>query len=127
MNRSTLRSVILITGLITALVHLVYLNVTIFNAEGHIDLLFTLNGLGYLGLLGLFFFQPTFVVEQWDFFHYIFMAFAGVTIIAFFILGGTGFGGSAVDPVGYLTKLDELILIIALWMHMRQGQPTPSV
>ena len=122
MNRSTSRTVILITGLITALVHLVYLNIVM----GQLDPLFTLNGLGYLGLLGLFVIQPTFVAEQWEFFHYVFMAFAAVTIIAFLLVGGTGFGGTEVDPVGWLTKLDELILIIALWSHMRAPQESAS-
>lgn len=127
MNRSSLRKVILVTGLITALVHLVYLNYVIYTSEGHLDLLFSLNGLGYLGLLGLFFLQPAFVAEQWDFFHYVFMAFVAVTIMAFIILGGTGFGGTEVDPVGYATKFDELILIIALWMHMKQGRASVSM
>lgn len=126
MNRSTSRSVILITGLITALVHLVYLNYVIYTTQGHLDLLFSLNGLGYLGLLGLFVMQPTFVAEQWEFFHYVFMAFAAVTIVAFLVLGGTGFGDTEVDLVGWLTKLDELILIIALWSHMRAPQVSAS-
>lgn len=120
MNRSTLRGVILVTGLITALVHLILLNIPFIQKTGSPDILFTLNGLGYLGLLGLFFLQPAFVAEQWDFLHYIFMGFTAVTIVAFFVLGGTGFGGTEVDPVGYATKVDELILIVALWMHKGQ-------
>lgn len=127
MNRSTSRTFILVTGLITALVHLVYLNYVIYTTEGHLDLLFTLNGLGYLGLLGLFVMQPTFVAEQWEFFHYVFMAFVAVTIVAFLVLGGTGFGGTEVDPVGWLTKFDELILIFALWSHMRAPQESASI
>lgn len=125
MNRSALRGVILVTGLITAGVHLIVLNIPFLRETGSPDILFTLNGLGYLGLLSLFFTQPTFVAEQWDLFHYLFISFAAVTIVAFFILGGTGFGGTEVDPLGYLTKLDEVILIAALWMHKGRG-PEPS-
>lgn len=117
MSDRALRTVILIAGLTTALVHLVVLNIIIFTSEGHLDLLFSLNGLGYLTLLGMFFLAPTFVEEQWSFFHLIFMGFAAVTIVAFFILGGTGFGGTEVDPLGYFTKVVELILIGALWIH----------
>ncbi len=127
MNRSTLRGVILVTGLFAAGVHLVVLNIPFVRETGSPDILFTLNGLGYLGLLALFFTQQRFVAEQWDLFHYLFMSFAGITIVAFFILGGTGFGGTEVDPLGYLTKLDELVLIVALWLHMRQEpQSTPA-
>ncbi|MFP3853908.1 MAG: hypothetical protein ACLFWD_06405 [Anaerolineales bacterium] len=125
MSKRFLRAVVLITGLITALVHLVVLNITMIQTKGSPDLLFTLNGLGYLGLLALFFMEPEFLAEQWDFFHYVFMAFAAVTIVAFLLLGGTGFGGTQVDPVGWLTKLDELILIIALWLHSRKS-PAPT-
>lgn len=117
MSDRALRTVILITGLVTGLVHLVALNFIMYSSQGHLDLLFSLNGLGYLTLLAMFFLAPTFIKEQWDFFHFAFMGFAAVTIIAFFILGGTGFGGTEVDPLGYATKLDELVLIIALWAH----------
>jgi hypothetical protein len=117
--RSTLRTVIIITTLITALVHLAVLNYLIYTSEGHLDLLFSLNGLGYLTLLGMFVAAPAFIDEQWDFFHYMYMGFAAVTIAAFFVLGGTGFGGTEVDPLGYFTKAVELILIIALWQHRK--------
>jgi hypothetical protein len=117
MDTRGIRNVILVTGLITALVHLVVLNVIIFNSEGHLDLLFSLNGLGYLTLLGMFFLTPSFVLEQWDFFHFAFMGFAAVTILAFFLMGGTGFGGTEVDPLGYFSKAVEVSLIAALWIH----------
>lgn len=127
MSKSTVRTVIIVTGLFTAIVHLIVLNIGFIQELGRPDLLFTLNGLGYLGLLALFFLEPVFLLEQWDFLHYIFMAFAVVTIIAFFILGGTGFGGTQVDPLGYATKLDELILIVALWIHKGMDEMAPSI
>jgi len=109
MNKSVLRGVILVTGLITAMVHL-YLNVMM----GHIDLLFTLNGLGYLGLLAAFFFNLPWISRQRVQLHYLFMLFAAVTIVAWFILAP-----NKSDPLGILTKVDELILIIALFLHLR--------
>lgn len=108
MNKSVLRGVILVTGLITAMVHL-YLNVRM----GHLDPLFTLNGLGYLGLLAAFFFNLPWISRQRTLVHYLFMLFAAVTIVAWFILGDMG------DLVGILTKIDEAILIIALFLHLR--------
>lgn len=106
MNRSTTRTVILITGLITALVHLIVLNLR------GLSPLFLLNGLAYLVLLGLFFFNPTIVAERRRLFHFAFMAFTAVTIIAFVLVG---------DPAnwfGWATKVDEVVLLVALWMNM---------
>jgi hypothetical protein len=102
-----------VTAAITALVHLIWLNITFLQEYGSPDLLFTLNGLGYLGLLAIFLTKPDFLADQWEFFHYIFMAYAAVTILAFFLLG------SFSDIVGWFTKVDELVLIVALWMNLR--------
>jgi len=109
MTRSTLRAIILVTGLITALVHLVLLNVLM----GTIDPLFTLNGLGYLGLLASLFLDLPVVSKQRTLVHWAFMAFAAVTILAWVVMG------RPYNALGYVTKLDELILIAALFLHLR--------
>lgn len=119
MSKSTLRAVILITGLITGLVHLVLLNVS-FLRGGSLDPLFTLNGLGTLAFLVLFFWDPDFVEKRRKLLSYAFMLYIFITIVAFALVGGTGFGGTEVDPVGYATKIDEIILIAALWMYARK-------
>ena len=119
MNRSTLRTSIIILGLITALVHLVLLNIGYLRETGRPDILFTLNGLGYLGLLGAFVLNPGFLGGQRRLVHYAFMAFAGITILAFLAKGGTGFAGRPFDPVGWATKLDEVLLILALWRNVK--------
>ncbi len=108
MNKSVLRGVILVTGLITAGVHL-FMNVVM----GHFDLLFTLNGLGYLGLLTAFFFNVPWISRQRALLTYLFILYAVTTIIAWFILG------SMTDPIGISTKIDEVILIIALFLNLR--------
>jgi hypothetical protein len=117
MRQRSLRIIIVVTGLFTALVHLFVLNYLMYTGAGHLDLLFSLNGIGYLTLLGLFTLEPAFLVEQWEFLHYTFMAFAAVTIIAFLILGNPA------DVLGWITKADELILIVALWLHQRGAIP----
>jgi hypothetical protein len=119
MSRSALRTSIIVLGLITALVHLVLLNLSFVRTTGSLDLLFALNGLGYLGLLGIFIINPGFLAGQRRLFHYAFMAFAAVTILAFLAKGGTGFGGRPFDPVGWVTKIDEVLLILALWQHAK--------
>lgn len=109
MSRSTLRAVILITGLITALVHLILLSVLL----GGVSVLFVLNGLGYLALLAAFFLNLPFLAGRRRLVHYAFIAYTLVTILAW-IPGGLR------NAVGYLTKLDEVILVLALWQHLRQ-------
>ena len=115
MSRSNLRSVILITGLVTALVHLVVLNISYLQEEGRPDVLFTLNGLGYLALLAAFRFRPGFVSRQSELLHYVFIAYTAATIGAWVLFGSR-------DLTGWTTKLDELILIYALFAHLRAEQ-----
>src|SRR3970040_392000 len=105
MNRSTLRTGILIFGLITAGVHL-YLNVRL----GRFDPAFTANGLGYLALLAAFFFNPPLLVGRERLLHYVVMGFAAVTIVSFLAIGDKG------DLLGWATKADEVLLIAALWL-----------
>ncbi len=108
MNRSSLRIAITILGLITAFVHGVLLNISM----GHIDLLFTLNSLGYLALVAAFFFNPSIVAGRRRLLSYAFMAFAAVTVLAWVAIG-------ARTTLGYATKVDELLLIAALAMNLR--------
>ena len=109
MNRSSLRVLITILALITAFVHLVLLNI----GMGRIDIPFTLNGLGYLSLVGAFLFNPSVVAGRRRLLSYAFMAFAAVTILAWVVMG------RPYTALGYVTKLDELILIAALFLHLR--------
>jgi ABC-type microcin C transport system permease subunit YejB len=109
MNRSTLRAVIIVTGLITALVHLVLLN----TGMGKIDPLFSLNGLGFLALLAALFLNLPVVSRQKALVHWGFMAFTAVTIAAWVVLG------RPYTPLGYVTKAVEVVLIAALYLHLR--------
>lgn len=108
MNKSTLRTIVVVAGLATAVIHL-FLNVLM----GKLDILFTLNGLGYLALTGAFAFNPPALRGQRRLLHYAFMAYAAVTILAWFVLGSLG------DPLGIVTKLIEAVLIWALAMHLK--------
>lgn len=114
MSRSTSRTVIVITTLITATVHLIVLNIPFIRDTGSPDILFTLNGLGYLGLLVLFLWNPAIVAERRDLFYYAFIGYTLVTILAWAVMGSR-------DLVGFGTKLDELILIAALWQQKQAG------
>ncbi|HSB90988.1 MAG TPA: hypothetical protein VLD63_13305 [Anaerolineales bacterium] len=108
MNRSTLRIVIAVLGLITAFVHGVLLNMSM----GKVDVLFTLNALGYLALVAAFFFNPSIVSGRRRLLSYAFMAFTAVTIVAWVAIGQR-------SSLGYLTKVDELLLIVALALNLK--------
>ncbi len=115
MSRSTLRAVILVTGVITALIHLVLLNLF-----GQLFPMFILNGLGYLILLGAFYFNPSIVATRRTLLHWVFIGFTALTIIAWFLLADLS------APLGIITKIDEVVLIIALWLHMSQEQQSAA-
>lgn len=128
MSKANLRRVVLITGLITTLVHGVLLSAQL----GELSVLFILNGLGYLGLVAAFAALPeSFLNKEVRVeisgrmirigpsgttvrvaLHYLFSGYTGLTILAW-IPGGTR------DFMGWATKLDELILIYALFAHLR--------
>jgi len=107
MSKQTLRYAILVLGLITGVIHTVILPLL-----GFEWLLMPLNGLGFFVLTGLVFFDPAFLFGQRKLIIYLFMAYTLVTIVGFFVLNSAPF-----DPISIITKLDEVLLIIALWLY----------
>jgi hypothetical protein len=114
MKHSVLHGVILVSGLITGFVHLVMLGLL----PEDKDVLFTLNGLGYLGLLALFFANPSAVASRRSLMHYVFIGYTAATVLAWVAIGQR-------DAFAYLTKLDELVLIAALFAHLRSPSDRP--
>lgn len=106
MSKQTLRYAILVLGLITGVIHLVILPLL-----GFEWLLMPLNGLGFLVLTGLVFFNPAFVSERRTLLMYGFMAYTLITIVGYFVLN------SAYDTIGIIAKVDEVLLLIALWLY----------
>lgn len=114
MSKSSLRTIVIGLTLITALIHLVVLNIGIYQDQGQIDILFTLNGIGFLVLLLAFLDKIPFLRGKESLIHYSLIGYSLITIIAFFALSGSGM-------LGYLTKLDELLLSIATYMHLQKS------
>lgn len=115
MNRN--RWIITILTLFTAVVHLVVLNFRDFSqifVVGDLHQLFFLNGLGYLVLLTCL--LTGFPRGQQRLLHYAFMAFAAVTIIAWYVVNKGDFS----SILGVSTKVAELALIIFLWFDLRE-------
>lgn len=76
------------------------------------DLLFILNGLGYLALLAAYFLPLPVVKENRRLVRWAFMGFAGVSILAWVAIGDKSWPDGA---LGYITKLIEIALIALLW------------
>jgi hypothetical protein len=105
MSKQTLRYGILVLGLISGVIHLIILPLL-----GFEWLLMPLNGLGFLVLTGLVFFNPAFVSSRRTLLMYGFMAYTLVTIVGYFVLNST------YDTIGIVTKVVEVLLLIALWL-----------
>jgi hypothetical protein len=113
MSRSTQRILILLAGLFTAIVHLIFLNIPALRGQGQLDVLFTLNGLGFFAFLAAFFFDIPLVRQYQRWVNWGFLAYTAVTLIAWIAMG-------ARNALGYITAVDEVALIALLWMYLRQ-------
>ena len=107
MSKQTLRYAILAFGLITGVIHTVILPLM-----GFEWLLMPLNGLGFLVLTGVVFFEPAFLSAQRKWILYLFMAYNLVTIVGYFVVNSFPY-----DLIGIITKVDEVLLMIALWLY----------
>lgn len=105
MSENSTRFIIILLALFTAVVHGVVLNMQM----GHLDPLFTLNGLGYLTLLGALVYR--FPANRQVLLHYVFMGYTLTTILAWVAIGER-------TTLGYSTKLVEVLLIIFLWLNL---------
>jgi len=108
MSEKSTRFMIIVLTLFTAAVHLIVLNL------GGLQLLFVLNGLGYLALLGALLFR--FPAGRQTLLHYAYMLYALATILAWVIVPGTR------DTLGYSTKAVEVLLIVFLWINLKRVQ-----
>lgn len=109
MSASLRRNLIIVLTLITALIHIVLLNVLIIGDGGGFSPLFTLNGLGFLALL--YAYLKNIPAGRKGLVRWAFIAYTAITILAWLVLNGD-FG----DPVGVVTKVDELALLVLLVM-----------
>lgn len=114
MNENSLRKSITILTLFTAIIHLILLNLGIYQDKGTIDPLFTLNGIGYLVFLAAFAGRIPQLVGKEKLVHYGFILYALATIGAFLALGDMA------SMFGWVTKTSELLLVIALWLHLKK-------
>ena len=106
---------IILAALATALIHFSLL---------FPDVLFILNGLGYLTLLAAYFLPIDIAKKNHNLVRWLFIAFTLVTIVAWIAIGDKSWPAGS---LGYLTKLIEVALIILLVVDRQANQaPQPE-
>lgn len=113
MNKQTLRTLVTVTAILTAVIHLYYAFFLIGPTET-LGLLFVLNALGYLVLLLAYLGKLSVLRLSNDVITWAFIAFTAVTILAWIAMGER-------SPLAYFTKLDEIVLLIALFLGRRSA------
>lgn len=99
---------VIVLTLITAAIHL-YLALF----QMHNDLLFILNGLGYLGLLALLYVSLPILAPYRGAVRWAMIAFTAVTVVAWVLIG-------ARDLLAYFDKVVEVALIVLLYLEGQQ-------
>ena len=110
MSKANLRFGIIGLTVATSLIHL-SLGVGLSDS---LDILFLLNGLGYLALMWTFFWTPGFIKVSKKLVYNTYLIFPIVTVVAYFVMWGAD---SFSNPFGLVTKGIEVLLVVALWKH----------
>lgn len=113
MNLSLLRGAIVVLTLATASIHLVLSRTA--------GVMFVLNGLGYIALVIALLVKLPFLAGRERLVHYAYIGYTVVTILAWVAIGQKSLS-DPLGPIGYTTKAIELLLIAALWQHLRLTQ-----
>ena len=98
-------------GIILAAVATAILHITLFP-----DIMFTLNGLGYLGLLGAYFLPISFFQQRHNLVWWALIGYTALTIVLWVVMGEKDFNASPTAPIGYYAKAAEVLLLIFLWL-----------
>jgi hypothetical protein len=98
-------------GIILAAVATAILHITLYP-----DIMFTLNGLGYLGLLGAYLLPISFFQERRNLVWWTFVGYTALTIVLWIIMGDKTFVAGTSSATGYYAKAAEVLLLIFLWV-----------
>ena len=79
------------------------------------DIMFTLNGLGYLGLLGAYFLPISFFQQKHNLVWWVLVGFTALTIVLWVIMGDKTFVAGTSSATGYYAKAAEVILLAFLF------------
>jgi hypothetical protein len=106
------RTLIIILALITAVIH--FYEFTLFPKD-LLFIMFLLNGLGYLGLLGLMYLPLSLPHTFRRLVRTVFIGYTLLTIVLYIIISWRDNYWSV--PLGPISKVDEVILVWQLWLE----------
>jgi hypothetical protein len=98
-------------GIILAAIATAILHITLYP-----DIMFTLNGLGYIGLLGAYFLPIAFFQQRHNLVWWALVGYTALTIVLWVIMGEKDFNASPTAPIGYYAKAAEVLLLLFLWL-----------
>ncbi|MEZ4682160.1 MAG: hypothetical protein R2932_48940 [Caldilineaceae bacterium] len=104
-NHQTMQYGALVCAILTAVIH-IYLS---FQIGDRPDLIFLLNGIGYLVLVSALYLPWAGLSQYKSAIRWLLIGYAALTIVLWIFLGARTF-------VGYVDKLLEIALIIFLWL-----------
>lgn len=108
-SRMIVRGLLSIAVLITAVIHL-YLGMA------YDAIIFVLNGVGFLGLLGLFLFPVSFLHPYRRWVGFALIGYSGLTILLWAVLNGK------LDVTSISAKLAEVVIIITVWLDLQRDR-----
>lgn len=79
------------------------------------DIVFTLNGLGYIGLLGAYLLPIAFFQEKHNLVWWALAGYTALTIVLWLIMGDKTFVAGTSSATGYYAKAAEVLLLVLLW------------
>jgi hypothetical protein len=86
------------------------------------DVMFILNGLGYLGLLAALYLQVPIFANRRGLARVLLMVLAAVTIVAWIAMGEKNLAKGYIAYIGYTDKIVEIVLIILLWLENQRSK-----
>jgi hypothetical protein len=98
-------------GIILAALATAILHITLYP-----DIMFTLNGLGYLGLLGAYFLPIAFLQQRHNLAWWALVGYTALTMVLWVIMGDKTFVAGTSSATGYYAKAAEVLLLIFLWL-----------
>lgn len=90
------------------------------------DIMFTLNGIGYLALLAAYFLPIPFLQERHNLVWWALVGYTALTIILWVIMGDKNFVPGTSSATGYYAKAAELLLLAFLFADRPQSRRAPA-
>jgi len=79
------------------------------------DIMFTLNGLGYLALLAAYFLPIPFLQDRHNLVWWALVGYTALTIVLWLIMGDKNFVAGTSSATGYYAKIAEVLLLAFLF------------